>query len=751
MTAGAALASALLSIPFVSGDAAQASSLVDVTVTIDDHTYDRGATATITGCTIDTDTTGFDVACDTSGASASFDSTSVGTGLSVTVTGLALSGLDSGDFAIDVISATGNIVAAELTADSATADSRDYDATTDATISSCVLGGLVIEDDVTCSGVGTFDSKDAGTGKDVTITSLTLGGADSANYTLSSTYPTGTTADVYAIDLTVSAIDADGKDYDGTTDAVISDCTLDTVLGSDDVTCSGTGSFDTAAAGTGKTVTADSLSLGGTDAANYNLTGTYPTDTAAIDPLELSVTSVTVDAKDYDGTTDATISDCVLDGVIDGDVVTCSGTGDFVDAGAGTGKDVTVTDITLGGDDNGNYTVSTSYPSATGDIDPLTLTVTPDDQTITYGDSTDAALFTFGVTGFLDGEGTGDASYVAPECGAAYTAGDPAGRYTITCSGGSMDNYEFDYDTATLTVEAFEIPADAVWYTGQNEKYTSSASETLTKVTLSATLSLDLIDQGADETCADTSMTVADAKVTFTDRVSGKLLAKDVPVSEVAGNCEEGIATVIATLSAGTNGTEVYVIVVTVTGSMSGSNLAAGGQIDTDLATAQVTVSQPRAAGTISGAGDLTVVSWSSLTDVGTSGSLTTDMGGDAATATFRFVPGTKKVLPKGQAVLIIPAADGGIYYVKSNSITSIVVGATVTSVYTRASIVLVGGTCATTCSIDGGVSLRLDVTTANNQIAGITIQSTKTSALYYSNHWYKSGRVWTTALQTLI
>ena len=43
-----------------------------------------------------------------------------------------------------------------------------------------------------------------------------------------------------------------------------------------------------------------------------------------------------------------------------------------------------------------------------------------------------------------------------------------------------------------------------------------------------------------------------------------------------------------------------------------------------------------------------------------------------------------------------------------------------------------------------------LDVTNANNEIAGFTIQSTKTSALYYSNHWYKSGKVWTTALQTL-
>jgi len=294
------------------------------------------------------------------------------------------------------------------------------------------------------------------------------------------------------------------------------------------------------------------------------------------------------------------------------------------------------------------------------------------------------------------------------------------------------------------------VPADAVWYTGQNEKYTSSTSDTLTKVTLSATLSLDLIDQGSAETCEDTVMTVADAKVTFTDRFSGKILAKDVPFSEVAGNCEEGIATVIATLSAGTNGTEVYVIVTTLTGSMAGSNLDGGGQIDTDLASAQVTVSQPRAAGTISGAGDLTVVSWTSLSDVGTSGTLAANMNGDAASTTFRFVPGTKKVLPKGQAVLIIPAADGGIYYVKSNSITSIVVGATVTSVYTRASVVLVGGTCATTCSIDGGVSLRLDVTNANNEIAGFTIQSTKTSALYYSNHWYKSGKVWTTALQTL-
>ena len=293
----AATASVLISIPFVFGGAAQASSLVDVTVTIADLTYDGGTTAEITDCTIDTPVGGFDVSCDASGASGDFVSEDVATGVQVTVTGLMLIGGDSADFEIDGITATGDIVPAELTATAATADSRDYDGTDDATISDCTLDAVVEGDTVTCSGTGTFDTKDSGTGKTVTVDSLSLGGTDAGNYTLSTTYPTGVTADITAIDITVDAIDADGKDYDGNTDATISDCAPNGVLGDDEVTCSGDGSFDTAAVGTGKTVTATTLTLGGTDASNYNLTGTYPTDTAAIDPLELTVSSVTVDAK----------------------------------------------------------------------------------------------------------------------------------------------------------------------------------------------------------------------------------------------------------------------------------------------------------------------------------------------------------------------------------------------------------------------------------------------------------------------
>ncbi|MFZ9428859.1 MAG: hypothetical protein ACO26F_04065 [Burkholderiaceae bacterium] len=65
-----------------------------------------------------------------------------------------------------------------------------------------------------------------------------------------------------------------------------------------------------------------------------------------------------------------------------------------------------------------------------------------------------------------------------------------------------------------------------------------------------------------------------------------------------------------------------------------------------------------------------------------------------------------------------------------------------------KASITLIGGDCETTCAIDGNVSLRLDV--KNTGEIGYTVQSSKTSALYYSNDWYKDGRVWKTMPQTL-
>src|SRR5207237_185847 len=101
-------------------------------------------------------------------------------------------------------------------------------------------------------------------------------------------------------------------------------CTLSGGLTGDTVTCAAASAvFDTASVGTGKTVTATGLALGGADAANYSLTSTTATTTAAISAVPVTAT-VTAATKAYDRTTVATIASCTLSGVLTGDVVTCA-------------------------------------------------------------------------------------------------------------------------------------------------------------------------------------------------------------------------------------------------------------------------------------------------------------------------------------------------------------------------------------------------------------------------------------------
>ncbi len=121
---------------------------------------------------------------------------------------------------------------------------------------------------------------------------------------------------------------------------------------------------------------------------------------------------------------------------------------------------VTYTDNT----DAGTATASASFAgsadynpstdSTTFTVGPAGLVVTPDPVGVTFGDPVPAYPFT--VTGFVAGEDAGTAAgYVAPTCTSAYTAATPvaASPLTITCSGGSADNYTFDTTaTAALTI-----------------------------------------------------------------------------------------------------------------------------------------------------------------------------------------------------------------------------------------------------------------------------------------------------------
>jgi hypothetical protein len=82
-----------------------------------------------------------------------------------------------------------------LTIGSAAAQNKNFDTTTDATITG-TLDGVIAPDVVTFNGTGTFASSAVGTGIVVTSTA-TLSGVDAANYAL--TQPTGLTADIIAV------------------------------------------------------------------------------------------------------------------------------------------------------------------------------------------------------------------------------------------------------------------------------------------------------------------------------------------------------------------------------------------------------------------------------------------------------------------------------------------------------------------------------------------------------------------------
>lgn len=102
--------------------------------------------------------------------------------------------------------------------------------------------------------------------------------------------------DAQAKSAVTAAVIADNKTYDGNTTATISACDLTGVVAGDSVTCSAaSASFNSADAGSAKTVTAKGISLGGPNAAKYQLTSTTALTTADI--TKATQASLTISAN----------------------------------------------------------------------------------------------------------------------------------------------------------------------------------------------------------------------------------------------------------------------------------------------------------------------------------------------------------------------------------------------------------------------------------------------------------------------
>jgi hypothetical protein len=235
--------------------------------------------------------------------------------------------------------------------------------------------------------------------------------------------------------------------YNGTTNAPWSILSVSNVVGSDDVrVAAGNAGLAEADIGTNAITSFTNLTLGGTTASNYTLSGACGAVT--VTPLPVVLTG----ARSYDGTATASYSILsVSNAAGSDDVSVASGSASLAGAMGGTEAITGFSGLALGGITDTNYTL-------TGASGAVTVTVTANNQSMTFGLPIPVLTATY--SGFVNSEGTG---VLITPASLTTTAGlgSPVGNYSITASGATATNYIFDYVPGTLTVIAQPLLAGA--------------------------------------------------------------------------------------------------------------------------------------------------------------------------------------------------------------------------------------------------------------------------------------------------
>jgi hypothetical protein len=175
-----------------------------------------------------------------------------------------------------------------LTVTGLTGTSKVYNRSTAASASgTAALSGVVGSDAVSLSGspAFAFASANVGTGITINTTGYTLTGANAVNYTL--TQPS-LSANITTKALTITGLTGDNKPYDGNANATASGtAALIGVVGTDDVTLTGTPVFIFVASGVGTdaAILTTGYTLTGADAGNYTLIQPSLSATIFEDPL----------------------------------------------------------------------------------------------------------------------------------------------------------------------------------------------------------------------------------------------------------------------------------------------------------------------------------------------------------------------------------------------------------------------------------------------------------------------------------
>jgi hypothetical protein len=592
-------------------------------VTVANKVYDQTlpATPNFTSAALVGVVSGDSVSPASATATASFATDVVATGKTVTIAGLTLGGADASNYTVTQPTTTADITAKTLSVAGITAASRIYDATTVAalTTTSAALVGVIGADAVTLvktSAAGTFATKTIGIAKPVEVSGLTLSGADAGNYTV--TQPT-TTADVTAKTLTVTGVTASGKIYDGVTTAVADFATAglvgivtgDTVLAD---SISATANFSSKTVAAGKTVAIAGLTLVGADAGNYTVT--QPTTTADITAKTLSVAGITAGSRIYDATTVAalTTTSAALVGVIGADAVTLvktSAAGAFATKTIGLAKLVQVSDLTLGGADASNYTLT--QPTTTADITARNLTVSGATAANKIYDKNRTATLSFG-TASLVGIISPDLVTLLSGAAVGTFADANAGlNKGVTITGltlGDTDsvNYSLTQPTATADIAPAEVSIAITNLTQAYDGRPKAATITVTPVVPTITVYSDLRAGAAPTNAGSYFITVNVTDPNYSGSAGATLvIAKAAQTVTLNAPSTATLATPVAVSATASSQLPVTLAVT-------GPATLAGGQLlFTAPGTATVTATQPgnenyapaTATGTIISAGKL--------------------------------------------------------------------------------------------------------------------------------------------------
>jgi filamentous hemagglutinin family protein len=475
-------------------------------------------------------------------------------------------------------STSAKITPKALTVSGLLANSRVYDGGAIATVNTAnaLLSGLLANDVVNVSVSGAFANKNVGTGKAVTLTT-TYSGADVGNYAITS--QSGSTADITAKALTISGITAANMVYNGANVATVSTASAvktGLVVG-DTLTVSATGSFSDENVGTAKTVTlmsslaltpvglvnpafggsADQVSVTGTgnfanknvsaianksytltsltlagvtvngvvtdDSANYFLSSgtSYAGNNGQITPRTLTVNYGGVN-KVYDGLLAASVT--TTDNRVAGDALVIARSAAFSDKNAATGKTVSVSGVSLSGNDAGNYVVAATG-STTADVQQRALNINYGGVNKVYNGQMDATVTT------ADDRVAGDLLSIVRS--AAFGDKNVAAAKVVSVSGVSLSGTDAgNYSVATTgSTNANITPRTlVVGYTGDNKVYDGGRVATV---------------QTSDDRVLNDVLTIS-RSASFADKNVGT--AKPVSVSDVSlSGTDANNYTVVAT------------------------------------------------------------------------------------------------------------------------------------------------------------------------------------------------------------